>query len=85
LTVSGNSGWITPDGDLIVVLSEEFLKIRSSGLDLTFLSRNMNGSPAGTSSFTQATPAPSCPRLCCFSIRRKSFVKPQSGVPYFSS
>ena len=33
-------------------------------------SRNIYSSPGFASSFTHASPAPSCPRLCCFSINR---------------
>jgi hypothetical protein len=68
---------------LLVILREQDLEDLVERVGFTLRSRNMNGSPAGMSSFTQATPAPSWPRLCCFSISRKSFVNPHSGVPYF--
>ena len=34
-------------------------------------------------SLTQANPAPSCPRLCCFSINRYNLFRPYKYVPYF--
>ena len=69
-----------PESTFSLYWESRVLKILSSGFDLTFRSRNMNGSPGATSSFTQATPAPSCPRLCCFSIKRKSLAL-ASGAP----
>ena len=45
-----------PRGHASIYCASSVLNIRSSELVFTLRSRNMNGSPAGTSSFTQATP-----------------------------
>ncbi len=47
-------------------------------------SRKRKASPFSAPILTLPMPAPSCPRLCCFSIKRKSWLKPWRGLPYFS-
>jgi hypothetical protein len=52
---------------------------RSMALCFSERTRLMYSAPGGMSNLTTPTPAPSCPRLCCFSISRYSLRNPQAG------
>ncbi|MHC4128848.1 MAG: hypothetical protein ACYSUA_11895 [Planctomycetota bacterium] len=52
---------------------------RSMALCFSERTRRTYSAPGGMSNLTTATPAPSWPRLCCFSISRYSLRSPQAG------
>ena len=59
-------------------------KTSASGVSLADLNIWYGASPGSGLAVRIAAPAPSCPRLCCFSRSSESFVPPKSPVPYFA-